>query len=224
MQHFRNTVENPSAKQLFLQIGTVALVVQTTESWVSYWAPNLPLFQQTIQNGIKPRVNQRMLQIEKTVKYCTYCNYDYHKEEECPEKFPHLHTSSSASVSQTDNGKITTAGKCKRWKPNSGTNASAFRENSDQASFLAMLPELGCFMAISSPPSMKLSPVWIWDSANSCNICHNRSAFSTFQPLTNQTLITGLGGNMSAEGEEHIYLTCKFLDRKLQVLILNKVQ
>ena len=79
-------------------------------------------------------------------------------------------------------------------------------------------------MAISSPPSMKLSPVWIWDSANSCNICHNRSAFSTFQPLTNQTLITGLGGNMSAEGEEHINLTCKFLDKKLQVLILNKVQ
>ena len=79
-------------------------------------------------------------------------------------------------------------------------------------------------MATSSSTSMKLSSVWIWDSANSRHICHDRSAFSTFHALTNQPPITGLGGSMSAEGEGEIHLTCKSLDGKRQVLILNKVQ
>lgn len=125
MQHFRNTVKNPSAKHMSSQIGTVALTAQTPRSSVSYLAPNPPAFQRTIQNGVKPGVNQRVLRIEKTVKYCTYCHCDYHTEDECHEKFLHLRTNSSAGVSQTDNGKITTAGKRKRQKPNSGTNVSA---------------------------------------------------------------------------------------------------
>ena len=186
--------------------------------------PNSPAFQQTIQNGVKPGVNQRVLRIEKTIKYCTYCHCDYHTEDECHGKFPHLRTSSSAGVSQTHNGKITTAGKRKHQKPNSGTNASTFRENSGQALFFAIPPELGCFKATSSSTSMKLLSVWIWDSANSRHICHNRSAFSTFQALTNQPPITGLGGSVSAEKEGDIHLTCKSLDGKLQVLILNKFQ
>ena len=114
MQHFRNTVKNPSAKHLSSQIETVALTEQTPRHLVSYLAPNSPAFQRTIHNCVKPGVNQRVLQIEKTVKYCTYCHCDYHTEEECHEKFPHLRTSSSACVLQTDNGKIATAEKRKR--------------------------------------------------------------------------------------------------------------
>ncbi len=165
-----------------------------------------------------------MLQTEKTVKHCTYCHRDYHKKHNCHEKFPHLCKSLSASVSQTDNGKIKTAGKRKRQKPNSGINASVFRENSGQASFFAIPPKLGCFIATSSSNSMKLSSVWIWDSANSRHTCHDRSAFSTFQALTNQPPIKDLGGSMSAEREGDVHLTCKSIDGKLQVLILNKVR
>ncbi len=161
MQHFRNTVKNPSAKHLSSQMRTVVLTEQTPRPLVSYLVPNSPVFQQTIQNGVRPGVNQQVLRIEKTVKYCTYCHCDYHTEDECHEKFPHLRTSSSTGVLQTDNGKITRAGEHKRQEPNSGTNASAFRENSGQATFFAIPPELRCFMAISSSTSIKLSSVWI---------------------------------------------------------------
>ena len=126
-----------------------------------------------------------MLQTEKTVKHCTYCHCDYYKEDECYKKFLHLCTSLSASVSQTDNGKITTAGKRKCQKLNSGTNASAFCKNSGQASFFAIPPKLGCFIATSSSTSIKLSSVWIWNLANSRHICHDCSAFLTFQAFTN---------------------------------------
>ena len=98
MKHFRNTVKNPNAKHLSSQIRTVALTAQTPRPLVSYLAPNSPAFQRIIQNGVKPGVNQWVLRIGKTVKYCTYCHCDYHKED-WHEKFPHLCTSSSASVS-----------------------------------------------------------------------------------------------------------------------------
>ncbi len=49
-------------------------------------------------------------------------------------------------------------------------------------------------------------------------------AFLTFYAFTNQPLITGLGGRISVEEEGDIHLTCKSLDGKSQILILNKVQ
>ena len=62
MQHFRNTVKNPSnARYSSSQIGTVALIAQAPRLFVSYLAPNQPSLQQTIQNGVKPGVNQRVL-------------------------------------------------------------------------------------------------------------------------------------------------------------------
>ncbi len=68
---------------------------------------------------------------------------------------------SSEVVVQTENGKITKPEKHKHQKPNSDMNASASRENPCQASFLAISPELGCFMETSSSVFMKLSFVWI---------------------------------------------------------------
>ena len=59
MQYFRNTVKNPSsARYSFSQIGTVALTAQASRPSVSYLAPNQPFLQQTIQNNVKPGVNQ----------------------------------------------------------------------------------------------------------------------------------------------------------------------
>ena len=56
------------------------------------------------------------------------------------------------------------------------------------------------------------------------HICQNRLAFLTFHDFTNQPLITGLEGCISADREGGILLTCKSLDVKPQALILNEVQ
>lgn len=42
MQHFRNTVKNPSARHTSLEIGTVALTAQAPRPSISYLAPNHP--------------------------------------------------------------------------------------------------------------------------------------------------------------------------------------
>ena len=181
MKHFWNTIKNINVKYLSSQIRIVALTAKTSWGSVSYLAPNSPLFQRIIQNDVKPRVSQRVLRIEKTVKYCTYCHYHWETDDDCLEKFPRICKSSSVGVSQTGNGKITKAEKKMRQKTNSGTNASAPRHNSGQASFYAHFPELACFIATASSTSMKLSSVWIWDSANPHYICQDRSAFSNFQ-------------------------------------------
>ncbi len=119
---------------------------------------------------------------------------------------------------------MTTAGKRKRQNANSGATAFAFREKSGSASFFPIPSELGCFMATFSSTSIKLSSVWICDSANCPHICYNCSAFLTFHALTREPSITTFGGTMSAEGEKDIHLTCKSLDGKPEVWILNKVQ
>ncbi len=54
IQRFQNTVKNCIAKHLSSQIATVALIVQTPQTLVSYSAPNSPAFQRTIQNSVKP--------------------------------------------------------------------------------------------------------------------------------------------------------------------------
>ena len=182
MQHFRNTVKNPSARHSSSQIGTVALTAQTPRPSVSYLAPNQPLVQRTIQNGVKPGVNQRVLRVEKTVKYCTYCQRDYHTEDECHDKFPHLHINSSTNL---ENGKTNSNGKRKRQQTNTSANNSTSQEKTDNASVFAMPPEMAYFMRTSTPALSKLAFVWIWDSANFRHICHDRSAFKTFKPLTN---------------------------------------
>ena len=108
---------------------------------------------------VKPGINQRVLQIEKTVKYYTYCHCDYPKEDKYHDKFPDIRTSSSSGVSQIDKGKMTTVGQSNRQKSNSGSNTSASRENSSQATFFAILSEQECFMAQSNLTHMKLSSV-----------------------------------------------------------------
>lgn len=52
-------------------------------------------------------------------------------------------------------------------------------------------------------------------------ICHDYSIFGTFLSLIHKTLITGLGGIMSAEKESEVYFMYKILDKKYQVLILK---
>ena len=87
-----------------------------------------------------------------------------------------------------------------------------------------MPPEMGCFMATLTSSILKLSSVWIWDSANSRHICYDRLVFKSFKPLNNQLPITGLEGSMSAEGEGEVHLICRTLDGTPQILVLNKVQ
>ena len=93
----------------------------TLRPLVSYLSSNSPALQQTIQNGVKQGVNQQVLRIEKTVKYCTYCHCNYPTGEKCHEKCLHLRTSLSVGIWQTDNGEITKAEKRKRQKHNGGT-------------------------------------------------------------------------------------------------------
>ena len=122
IHHFRNTVKNPSARYSFSQIGTVALIAQTPRLSVSYLVPNELLVQQTIQNGVRPGVNQRVLRVEKTVKYYTYCQRDYHTEDKCYDKFLHLHT--NFSTINLENGKTNSNEKHKHQQTNTSTNNS----------------------------------------------------------------------------------------------------
>ena len=159
---------------------------------------------------VKPEVNPRILQVEKIVKYYTYCQSDYHIKDECDNKFSHLCTNSSTN--NLENTKTNSNGKPKLKQTNSSTNNSTFREKTDNASFFTMPSEMACFMATSTPALSKLASVLIWDSANSRHNCYNRSTFKTFQSLTNQPPITSLEKSMSAEKKGKIHLICKTFD------------
>ncbi len=135
---FQNTFKNPGEKYLSSQVGISSLTAKPSQPSVSYLMPNSLSFQRTIQNSVKRGENQRLLQIGKMVKYCTYCYCNYYTEVNCFRKFLHLRTSLSKGISQTGNGKMITVGKRKHQNRNSCKNASAFLENSGQASFFAM--------------------------------------------------------------------------------------
>lgn len=84
--------------------------------------------------------------------------------------------------------------------------------------------KIGCFIATSTPSSLPLSSMWIWDSANSRHICHNCLAFHIFSFLTNKPPITGLGESMWPERESEVRLIYKTFDGQTQVLFLNNIQ
>lgn len=128
-------------------------------TWVSisYPAPNQPALQQTIQNEVKPGINRRVLQVEKTVKYYTYFHRDYHKEDKCHEEFPHLRTCSNNS----ENGKLSSNEKRKRERTNTGISNFNPRDKTDNASFFTRLPSWEYFVAISTLFSLYLSSVLI---------------------------------------------------------------
>lgn len=88
--------------------------------------------------------------------------------------------------------------------------------------FFAIPLEMRYFIAILTSSTLKFSSVKIWDSANSCHICHDSLAFNSFKPLTNQALITGLRESMSAEKEGKVYRICKRVDGNPYILFLNK--
>lgn len=79
MHHFQNTVQNPKSKST-IDKAAVALV-----------AANTPTHQTIVQDGVQAGTdNSRVLTVQKTVKYCVFCKWDYHTENECHLKNPSL--------------------------------------------------------------------------------------------------------------------------------------
>lgn len=78
MHHFQNTVRNPSSKVNADK--TLALI-----------AANMLAEQNMVQSGAQIGTsNSRVLTVQKTVKYCTFCKRDYHTKNKCRVKHPNL--------------------------------------------------------------------------------------------------------------------------------------
>ena len=202
MQHFRNTVKNPSTSGP--ESASTGLL---SHSYASYPHSNSreqapPVY----YKGSAP--NRRMVE----VKWCNFCQRANHDENGCHKKNPELQTKHRSTQSLRNQSSTNSSspqgnkplGKRRRLNPNSSTPDN----NSEPVSFLAMPPTFDlCYMAIGNSVNL-LSDAWIWDSANSRHICHNQKFFTTLGPLQNQSPIQGLAGTIIPQGIGQIDLRC----------------
>ncbi len=68
-----------------------------------------------------------------------------------------------------------------------------------------------------------LSDAWIWDSANSRQICHNRMFFTTLGSFQNQSQIQRIAGTMISQGIGQVDLRCSNWDSGPEILCLKDV-
>ena len=202
MQHFRNTVKNPSTSGP--ESASTGLL---SHSYASYPHSNSreqapPVY----YKGSAP--NRRMVE----VKWCNFCQRANHDENGCHKKNPELQTKHRSTQSLRNQSSTNSSspqgnkplGKRRRLNPNSST----LDNNSEPVSFLAMPPIFDpCYMAIRNSINL-FSDTWIWDSANSRHICHNRKFFTSLGPLQNQSRIQGLAGTIIPQGIGQIDLRC----------------
>lgn len=73
------------------------------------------------------------------------------------------------------------------------------------------------------PLELILSKIWIWDSGTSQHSSHDRSLFTNFEPLPNQSLVKGLEGEVTPLGIGSIRVPCKGKQGQLAYLDLDKV-
>lgn len=133
MQHFQNTVRNPSSPEKSF-ISMAAVMPNTAQI-----SPNQPSNQTRIQPGAKPgTIQARVITLRKTVKSCTHCKRDYHTEDECHDKYPHL-----KEVQPSPNKPAS-----KRRRNGKPIKDNSANPDSSEGSYFIQ-PELGSFMAIS---------------------------------------------------------------------------
>ena len=133
MQHFRNTVKNPSAKShIGLEIAATGLL---SHSYASYPPSNTT--QRTKKVYFKGSAPNRKI---TEVKRCTFCQRANHEEEICHRKFPELAKRRAAQSQSSSNTPSNQPSKpsAKRRRPN--PNSSTPENNPDPVSFLAIPP------------------------------------------------------------------------------------
>lgn len=73
------------------------------------------------------------------------------------------------------------------------------------------------------PLELVLSKIRSWDSGTSQHSSHDRSLFTNFEPLPNQSPVKGLGGEVTPLGIGSIRVPCKGKQGQLAYLDLDKV-
>ena len=112
-------------------------IVMPNTAFISLYQPTN---QTRIQLRAKPgTIQARVITLQKTVKYCTYCKQDYYTENECHDKYPHL------KEVQPSSNKLVSKRR-RNGKPVKDNSASP---NSSEGSYFIQT-ELGSFMAISA--------------------------------------------------------------------------
>lgn len=118
---------------------------------VAYLVKNQLFFLRTIQNGVIPGVDQRVLQVGKTVKYCMYCHCDFHMKDKYHNKLSHPRINSLNN--NLENGIANPNGKCKRQQTNICKNNSTLNVGNNNASIFAIRLKMRYFMATSTSSS-----------------------------------------------------------------------
>ena len=191
MQHFQNTIRNPSSHEK--SVISMAAIMPNA----AFVSPNQPANQTMVQPGAQAGTSKaRVITLQKTVKYCTYCKRDYHTEDECHDKYPHL---KEAKIAAAKPG-------TKRRRNGKPVKDEQADNNPGEGSYFIQ-PELGSFMAIPANPL--LSKLWIWDTGTSRHSTCDRKLFLNFRPLVNPFPIQGLGGAITPQGIGDIRLECK---------------
>ena len=136
IQPFQNTICNPSSHEKSV-IFMAAII-----SNAAFVSPGQPANQTMVQPGGQAGTSKsRVITLQKTVKYCTYCRRDYYTEDKCYDKYPYLKETKLAAVKlgtkQHKNGKLV--------KDKEANN------NPGEGSYF-IPPKLGLFMAISANP------------------------------------------------------------------------
>lgn len=184
MHHFQNTVKNPSSKPI------------SDKATVTLIAANMPAHQSTVQDGAQIGTSHsRVLTLQKTVKYCTFCKRDYHTENECRIKHPNLAPKPSSKPSRKRRRKASENGNTTTTKPED--NTSYFAQG-----------EIIQFMATQDLSASILRNVWVWDCGCSQHVTPDRSVFTTFRKLTGQKPVKGLAGSLVPIGVGTVQLTC----------------
>ena len=196
-----------------------------SHSYASY--PPSNTIQQTQKVYYKGSVpNRRIVE----VKWCNFCQCANHGEEICYRTFPELAKLCAVQVSQSQpltdplsnppsSQASKTSAKCQRPNPNSSTPDN----NPDPVSFLAVPPIFdSCYMASANNANL-LSDAWIWDSANSRHICHDRMFFTTLGPFQNQSPIQRLAGTMISQSIGQVDFRCSNGDGGSEILCSKDV-
>ncbi len=191
MQHFQNTIRNPSSHEI--SVISMAAILPNT----AFMSPNQPANQIMVQPGAQVGTKKaRFITLQKTVKYYTYCKRDYHTEDECYDKYPYLKEAKMAAVKPGT----------KRWRNGKPIKDKPADRNPGEGSYFIQ-PELGSFMAI--PANSLLSRLWIWDTGTSWHSTCNRNLFLNFRLLINSCIVQGLGGAITPQDIGDIKLECK---------------
>ena len=201
MHHFQNTVRNP-------------ISIKSSQSTVALVAANMPAEQKTVQTGAQLGTNNcRVVTLQKTVKYCTFCKRDYHTEDECRIKHPHL--APKATDKKPGNGK--------RRRPDGkgskdGKGKAKAGEESDSGYFAEN--ETIVFMAGQWQDTTPMAKRWIWDCGCTQHVSNDRASFTNFRELKDQKPVKGLAGSLTPLGVGTINLTC-VTENGPQALTLN---